>query len=394
MTDRISRLHSLEQVRHFLDGDRAIVPRFRTRDDAYEFIAETLRRLDYFRLRKADKGVVRQFLGAAAGLSRAQLFRLLNQYRTTGEITDRRGTPRRPFPRRYTDADIELLAEVDALHGGRSGPITRRLCARAYHLFGDRRFERLARLSNGHLYNLRRSVTYRGHRGTKPTGDRPLLRALGEHGRQRPLGLPGNLRVSSLRVDAGDGGLHYLEFVDEATRFRFVGSVERVDAASVGDVLDSLQRALPFNLQRFVMDSSEPVGREVAALLESLRRERLGRFEADPRDTVPDVRNASPAERVNAFTRRSLSPYLNYHRLCVFPAEALDGEGDAGTRSPGAPDIMTPYERLKSLPGADACLTSGTSFADLDAAASALSDNEAARLLTDACERLFGSLHE
>ena len=34
------------------------------------------------------------------------------------------------------------------------------LCARAFHLFGDRRFERLAAISNGHLYNLRQTTSY------------------------------------------------------------------------------------------------------------------------------------------------------------------------------------------------------------------------------------------
>ena len=64
------------------------------------------------------------------GLSRAQVTRLLHQHRTTGAIADRR-RPRHPFPRRYTKADIGLLAEVDALHGTLSGPATRKLCVRA-----------------------------------------------------------------------------------------------------------------------------------------------------------------------------------------------------------------------------------------------------------------------
>ena len=314
----------------------------------------------YFHLRKGEKGLVRQFLAEEAGLSRAQLFRVLSQYRATGEIKDRRGAPRRPFPRRYTDADIELLAEVDALHGGLSGPVTRKLCARAYHLFGDQRFERLARISNGHLYNLRRSRTYRRHRAATPTGERPLLRAIGDRGQPQPPELPGNVRVSSLYVDARAEGLRFLSFLDEATGFRFVGSVERVDAASVAAVLDGLRQALPFGLRRFLPDSgSEPVGRGVAVLLESLHRERPNRFEGGGK-TVPDVRNTSAAERVNTFARESLSPFLNYHRLCVYPAEPLDSEGDDGMRPPRAPDIMTPYERLRSLPGAEACLTSGT----------------------------------
>ena len=56
------------------------------------------------------------------GLSRAQLTRLVAQHRATGSIADRRGAPRRPFPRRYTSTDTGLLAELDRLHGTVSGP--------------------------------------------------------------------------------------------------------------------------------------------------------------------------------------------------------------------------------------------------------------------------------
>ena len=50
---------------------------------------------------------------------------------------------------------------------------TRKVLRRQWEGFGDARFERLAGLSNGHLYNLRASRTYRNvrrvwHR-TRPT---------------------------------------------------------------------------------------------------------------------------------------------------------------------------------------------------------------------------------
>ena len=44
------------------------------------------------------------------------------------------------------------------------------------------------------------------------------------------------------------------------------------------------------------------------------------------------------------------------------------------------------------LPAAAACLKSGTTFDQLDAVATARSDNEAARALSQARERLFRSL--
>ena len=125
------RLQTVDQVREFLAGSRPLDLRPETRAEAYAFVAETLERFDYPRRGKADKGLLRRFLVKVAGISRAQVTRLLHQHRTTGAITDRRG-PRRPFPRRYTKADIGLLAEVDALHGTLSGPATRKLCDREH----------------------------------------------------------------------------------------------------------------------------------------------------------------------------------------------------------------------------------------------------------------------
>ena len=140
------RLQTLDQVREFLAGSRPLDLQPQTRAEAFAFVAETLQRFDYRCQGKANKGLIRRFLSKVIGLSRAQVTRLLHQHRTTGAIADRR-RPRRPFPRRYTKADIGLLAEVDALHGTLSGPATRQLCVRALHLFGDPRFERLAAVS-------------------------------------------------------------------------------------------------------------------------------------------------------------------------------------------------------------------------------------------------------
>ena len=170
------RLQTLDQVREFLDGSEQVDLQPQTRADAYAFVAKTVRRFDYALRGKADKGLLRRFLAKVAGLSRAQITRLLQQHRTTGEIADRRGAPRRPFPRRYTNADIGLLAELDVLHGTLSGPATRKLCARAFHLFGDRRFERLAGISNGHLYNLRHTTRRYGMTGSLSYGRRARAR--------------------------------------------------------------------------------------------------------------------------------------------------------------------------------------------------------------------------
>ncbi len=148
MTLQTHGLKTLAQIRAFLEGSQPLAIKTPERATAYAFIAQTLRRFRYSRLSKAEKGLLKAYLAKVTGLSRAQLTRLIAQYRATGAVQDRRGTPARPFPRRYTRADVRLLAEVDALHGTLSGPATRKLCERAYRLFGDTRFERLAAISN------------------------------------------------------------------------------------------------------------------------------------------------------------------------------------------------------------------------------------------------------
>ncbi len=53
-----------------------------------------------------------------------------------------------------------LLAHTDTLHGTLSGLATKKLMERAYDIFGDSRYQRLATISVAHLYNLRQRPNY------------------------------------------------------------------------------------------------------------------------------------------------------------------------------------------------------------------------------------------
>ena len=198
MTLQTERVQTLADVGAVIDGNDRLDYQFTDREAAYEFIRRTLVRFDYPTLSKPDKGVIGRYLAKMTGLSRAQMTRLVGQHRATGRVTDRRGgAPVRPFERRYTGADIRVLAEVDAALGDMSGPATRAVMRREFEVFGQRRFERLARLSNGHLYNLRRSRTYQRKRTTF-TKTRPTPVAIGERRKPRPDGQPGFLRVDTV----------------------------------------------------------------------------------------------------------------------------------------------------------------------------------------------------
>ena len=56
-------------------------------------------------------------------------------------------------------------------------------------------------------------------------------------------------------------------------------------------------------------------------------------------------------------------------------------------------DVTTPYAKLKSLPGASACLRDGVTFAELDRSAFAVSDLDAVRRVNDARRDLFRAIH-
>lgn len=99
------------------------------------------------------------------------------------------------------------------------------------------------------------------------------------------------------------------------------------------------------------------------------------------------------AHDVSAFCRDFLNPYINFHRPCFFAETITDEKGKARKRY-RFKDMMTPYEKLKSLPGANGFLKPGVTFEDLNQTAAAISDNnEAADRLNEARKKIFQSIN-
>jgi transposase InsO family protein len=403
-------LKSLDDLKAVLAGSQGVEIRTPEREVAYAFIGQTLKRFGYRRLGKAQKGLVRAYLGKVTGLSRAQLTRLVGRAGEGEALRDRRGPPAKPFARRYTPEDMRLLAEVDALHGNLSGPATRKLCERAWEVFGEARYARLAGISNGHLYNLRGSQTYQRCRG-RVDKTRAVQVRIGARRRPRPEGRPGFLRVDSVHQGDRDGvkGLYHINLVDAVTQFQFVGSVERISEHFLLPVLAALFEAFPFVILGFHSDNgSEYINARVAALLAKLHAEfTKSRSRRTNDNALAESKNGSVvrkhlgyshipgrfAQQVNDFAQGVLSPYLNFHRPCFFPTEAIDAKGRLRKRYPYA-TMTTPYEKLRSLPEAAQYLKPAITFKDLDAIAYAISDNEAARRLNAARATLFRSINQ
>lgn len=407
---RTQGLQTLDQVQAFLDGSQPLELQVSDRQQAYDFVTQTLRLFRYRHRKRAEKGLLRRYLIKVTGFSRAQITRLIEQHLRHGQIRDRRGPPARPFQRRFTDVDIRLLAELDSLHGTLSGQATRKLCERAYEVFGDERFERLATISHGHLYNLRQSRLYQSkRRHFDKTRATPIR--IGDRRPPRPQGRPGFLRVDTVHQGDLDGtkGLYHINLIDEVTQFEFVGSVAKISERYLVPLLEELIDAFPFVILGFHADNgSEYINKRVAEMLDKIRVNEFtkSRSRHTNDNALAESKNASVVRKhlgyahissrhanlVNAFTQGVLSPYLNYHRPCFFPSEELDAKGKLRKRY-RYEDMMTPYDKLKSLPESHLYLREGVTFEALDEIAFEISDNEAARRLTKAREQLFKTIN-
>ena len=251
------RLRTIGQLRAFVEGNEAVDFEPRDRDEAYGFVRDTLDRFGYRGLGKRDKGVVLRFLVAATGMSLKQMERLVRQWRQTGSIRDRRGGNRgRPFARTYTAADIRRLAEVDEAYDQMSGLATREVLRRQFEVYGEADYARLAAISNGHVYNLRASATYRAKR-TAWTKTQATTVAIGLREAPEPEGRPGHVRVDTVHQGDRDGvkGIYLINLVDEVTQFEFVGAVVGISERFLLPLLEGLLQSFPFPILGFHADN-------------------------------------------------------------------------------------------------------------------------------------------
>ena len=179
-------LTTIDQLSAFIDGAQPVAFEVLSdKDECYRWLQHSLMKFRYKTLNKHDKGVLIRYLMKVSGYSRPQLTRLLRQYRETGRVVRRQRTTN-GFSRRFTAADIRLLAAMDERHNTPNGFTMKKLCERACQVFGQDEYQRLALISVAHLYNLRHSTTYtRCRRKVEKT--RPRASQIGERRKSLPL---------------------------------------------------------------------------------------------------------------------------------------------------------------------------------------------------------------
>lgn len=108
------QLSTLADLQGFLDG--TVTMDFTVAgDERYAFIARTVKRFGYGRLKRADKAIVLRFLERVSGYSRQQMARRVKRGGEPYPLVKRYRGSRTSFARLYTAADIVLLTQTDTL---------------------------------------------------------------------------------------------------------------------------------------------------------------------------------------------------------------------------------------------------------------------------------------
>jgi len=194
-------------------------------DERYAHISRVLKRFDYPNRKRPERGVILAYLQRTSGYSRVQVKRLVARWQegrlAAVPLSKRYRKPVAPFARKYSAADIALLVEMDRANEDVCGPAVAHLLQRAFTVYGDKRYERLAGLSVSHLYNLRKRADYQAQRVVF-TKTRPVCNPIGIRKPPRPNGRAGWVRIDSVHQGDLDGtkGVYHITCVDSVSQWQ------------------------------------------------------------------------------------------------------------------------------------------------------------------------------
>jgi transposase InsO family protein len=317
------------------------------------------------------------------------------------------------FARKYTPQDIRLLAAMDERHDAPCLPRrTWKNCSGAWaqHQIRPMRWSVTAgwgivRACCGLLPP--NSYTRQRHHFEK-TRSKPS--SIGEHRKPRPDGKPGYIRINT--VHQGDldkrKGVYHINSIDEVTQFEVVCTVEKISERYLIPALEQLLENFPFQVLGFHSDNgSECINKTGAKLLEKLRIEfTKSRSRQTNDNALAESTNGAVVRKlfghthipqhwaplINNFNQQYLHPYINFHRPCFFSETLTDHTGKQ-RKVYRYENMMTPYDKLKSLPNAKDYLKPDSSFEILDRVTHQISDNTAVDQLQKTRRKLFETIH-
>ena len=413
-----AKLRSIAQLQAFLNATQEIsftgAPGGADQQ-RYEHINRVLKRFAYPQLDKAERGVVLAYIRRTSGYSRSQITRLVGRWEAnrlaTVPLAKRYARPAVPFARKYTPGDVTLLVEMDRANEDVCGVAIVHLLRRAFTVYGDQRYERLATLSVSHLYNLRKTGGYRAQR-THFTKTRAVCNLIGVRKAPRPNGRAGWVRIDSVHQGDLEGikGVYHITCVDAVSQWQVQACVQGISEAYLLPVLEMVITQFPFQVEGFHSDNgSEYVNHRVAKLLEKLRIEQTkSRSRHSNDNALAESKNASVvrkhmgyshipqkyAKPINAFYQEVFNGWLNLHRPCLFATEVVSDKGKI-KKVYKHKDTKTPLESLVLLQAAGLVIFKSTAtLKSLLARAKEQTDLQAAQEMQKAKAALFAMFNK
>ena len=129
-----SGIVTITQISSFLKTSALVTFKGVSRKDKYRWVENTLNKFRYFKLKKVDKGIIKNYLIQMTGFSPAQTGRLIKQKRKTGKVLVS-STRHNSFPTKYTPEDIARLVSTDNAHCRLSGRATKEILEREFEKF-------------------------------------------------------------------------------------------------------------------------------------------------------------------------------------------------------------------------------------------------------------------
>ena len=378
------------------------------RETTYAWINKFLKRFDYHAASKKHKGILKRYLVKMTGYSDRQVKRLIKEHNWFGRIRLKKSLSRNRFQIIYTSEDVNLLTKTDNLHSRLNGLATKKIFETEYQVYGKQAYKRLAGISISHIYNLRKTKSYR-HKAFNYTKTNPRKVNIGERRRPNPQGRPGYIRVDS--VHQGDSGkqkgVYYINAVDEVTQWQVAVATRKISESHLLASLLDLITQFPFKIVEFHSDNgSEYINRQVATLLNKLLiKLTKSRARHCNDNALVESKNGAvirkwmgyayipqkEAGKINQFYKAHLNLYINYYRPSIFP-EIVRSKKNKEVKKYEYKNTMTPFNKLKSIPNFRNYLKPNFPLLDLETFLSNHSVNDFTERVVKAHTKLFDGI--
>jgi transposase InsO family protein len=406
-----SHIVSLEQVEENIGVVTVPIFSFESHQKAYTWVSEVLDRFGYYkkgrdRLSKREKMSVRKYIQIYTTYSRSQITRLIKEKKDTHRLKYGKGKKRNTWKKIYTKEDAYLLAEADNVYKRMSGNAMRKIFKDEFELYGKVEYKRLAKISHGHFYRLRESDTYK-ERSITVGRTMSVNRAIGIRKKPQPNGKPGYIRADTVHQGDLEGikGVYHINLVDEVTQWEILICVDSITEESMSRVLCEALDFFPFVIIGFHSDNGgENINGSVSDLLQKQfieqTKSRSGRCNDN---ALIESKNGSvvrkhfgfwhipkyEARKINTFYRDYFNDFLNYHRACSYPTTLVD---DVGKKKKVYDEIMTPIQKLLSLPNVTMYLKPNVTIGTLQEKMNRMSHIEYTKIMSIAKQKLFAAI--